>query len=294
MALGALADRRQHHAARVRLAQRGEQRLVVGGAGAAAVALQQQGLHAAGQQRLHVGGLQAGEQRQGGDIRRLAALAPGQGGRQLGSRLTVARAGDFGEGVEVLAAQLAGACAVQQMAGEVQVHAGGDAARQFGEGAEQVGPGIAAGHAGRLHGAGQQHRHAEAEQQKGQRRSAVGQGVGAVQQQHGVAAVLLDRGDDGIAHRQPVALGHVGAVDRRREFAEHPVRRRTLGMGCLLGTQARLEAGGRHQAVRAHLHADGAAGVEHQQLVGGVHGIDSWTRVNGRSGLSQHGRADGS
>ena len=55
---------------------------------------------------------------------------------------------------------------------------------------------IAIGHAGWLHGAGQHHRHVKAEQQEAKRCSAVRQGIGAMQHQHGVVAVGLHGRDD--------------------------------------------------------------------------------------------------
>ncbi|MNY48858.1 hypothetical protein D3C86_1842300 [compost metagenome] len=87
-----------------------------------------------------------------------------------------------------------------------------------------------------------------------------------MQHQHGVAAVLLDAGADRRDHRQPVGLAHVGAVDRWQQFAEDPGRQLPLLFLRLPGAQPRLEAGGGRQAVCTHLHADGAAGVEHQEF----------------------------
>ncbi|MNF94500.1 hypothetical protein D3C84_772120 [compost metagenome] len=92
------------------------------------------------------------------------------------------------------------------------MHAGRDTRSQQAHGAEQVGPGIAAFDPCGLHGAGEYHRHRQAKQQEGQCGGAIGQGVGAVQDQHRIAAVLVDTFDYGVAHGQPVGLGHVGAV----------------------------------------------------------------------------------
>ena len=80
------------------------------------------------------------------------------------------------------------------------------------------------------------------------------------------ALSLLDAGANRRNHRQPVALVHIGAVDRRQQLAEGPLGQ-LARFQCLLGTQACLEAGRRSQARRAHLHADGAAGVEHQEFL---------------------------
>ncbi|MCY1546806.1 hypothetical protein D9M68_828250 [compost metagenome] len=116
------------------------------------------------------------------------------------------------------------------------MHAGRDACSQQAHGAEEVGPGIAALDPGGLHGAGEHDRHTQAEKQEGQSGGAVGQGVGAVQDQHRIAAILLDTFDYGVTHGQPVGLGHIGAVQQRQQFAECPGRSRALGLGGLLGT----------------------------------------------------------
>ena len=79
-------------------------------------------------------------------------------------------------------------------------------------------------------------------------------------------AVLLDAGADRRGHRQPVGLVHVGAVEWRQQFAEYPVRQLAAGLQGLLRAQSGLEAGSRRQTAGGLLHADGAAGVEHQEF----------------------------
>ncbi|MCY1306413.1 hypothetical protein D9M70_562740 [compost metagenome] len=141
------------------------------------------------------------------------------------------------------------------------MHARGDAFLQRLDRAQQVRPGVAAFATRRQHGASQHHGNRQAQQQEGEGRGAVGQGVGAVQQQHAVMAAL-HRLDDGLAHGQPVGLAHVGAVDQRQQLLEAKGRCRALA-GQLLA-HARLEAAGRGQAAGTLQHADGAAGIEHE------------------------------
>lgn len=182
----------------------------------------------------------------------------------------MARSRQFGEGVERVAAQLADSRAVQQGIVEIDLYAARVALLEDAQGADQVVPGIAARRAGRQHGAGQQHRDRQVEEQEGQRRGAVGQGVGAVQEQHAVVAGV-ERGDDGVAHRQPVALGHVGAVQRRLQFGEAPAQVRGVAEALQVVAHARFEAAGRGQALRGLQHADGAAGVEHEEVLDWEH-----------------------
>ena len=88
-----------------------------------------------------------------------------------------------------------------------------------------------------------------------------------MQHQHGIMAVDLDGGDYGVAQGQPVARVHVGAVDQRQQLAKLPLRQLALRLLGLLRTHPRLEAGGRRQARFAHLHANGAAGVQQVEVV---------------------------
>ncbi len=273
MAARALADRRQHNALAVCLAQRRDEIDVVGRPGAAAVAFQQQRLGTAGHQRLDLGRADAGIQRKHHDLRR--ALRQ-QCRRSLGCDRCQALARRFGEGIEGVAAQLADPRTVQQRTVEVQLHTLHLPGLQGAHGAEQIGPGVTALAAGRQHGTGEQHRYRQVEQQEGQCGGAVGQGIGAMQQQDRVAAVHRHRAADAFGHLQPVARLHVGAVQQRLQFVEGPVRQRP-GLLRLLFAHAGFEAGGRQQPGGALLHADGAAGVEHQQT------LDRW--VHARSSL---------
>ncbi len=111
--------------------------------------------------------------------------------------------------------QFADPGAVHEFAGEVEVHTRLDASVQCLHRTEQVVPGVAIGRTGGQHRPGQHYRHLEAQQQEAQGRSAVGEGVGAMQDQYRVTAILLDAGPNGLNHRQPVGLVHVGAVDGR-------------------------------------------------------------------------------
>ncbi|MNH22197.1 hypothetical protein D3C79_820420 [compost metagenome] len=104
---------------------------------------------------------------------------------------------------------------MQQLPMEVQLHAIFQPLFELAQCAAQVVPGVAVRGTRRQHRAGQQHRHRQAQQQERQCCSAVGQAVGAMQHQHAIMASHLYRCDDGIAHRQPVVLLHVGAVEQR-------------------------------------------------------------------------------
>ncbi|MNT74637.1 hypothetical protein D3C72_2134730 [compost metagenome] len=75
-------------------------------------------------------------------------------------------------------------------------------------------------------------------------------------------AIALDRFDNRLAHGQPVALLHIGAVDQRRQFVQAPGQQRRIGQLLQVLTHARFEATGRRQALRGLQHADGAAGVQ--------------------------------
>ncbi len=172
---------------------------------------------------------------------------------------------------------------MQQCTVEVQLHTAHPAGLQGTHGAEQIGPGITALAAGRQHGAGEQYRYGQIEQQKRQRGGTVGQGVGAMQQQDGIAALRRHRAADALGHLLPVAWMHVGAVQQRLQLVEGPVRQRP-GVVRLLFAHAGFEAGGRHQPGGALLHANGAAGVEDQQA------LDRW--VHARSSLIGAGRRE--
>ncbi|MDT4881841.1 hypothetical protein FQZ97_1177280 [compost metagenome] len=56
-----------------------------------------------------------------------------------------------------------------------------------------------------------------------------------MQDQHRIAAILLDTFDYGVTHGQPVGLGHVGTVQQRQQLAEYPGWSRALRLGGLLG-----------------------------------------------------------
>ena len=79
---------------------------------------------------------------------------------------------------------------------EVQLHAVRLALAQRLQGTADVFPGIAVRYARWQHGAGEEYRCRQAQQLKAHRRSAVGQRVSAMQDQYGIAAILLDRFDD--------------------------------------------------------------------------------------------------
>lgn len=155
---------------------------------------------------------------------------------------------------------------------EVQLHAIAQAAFEQIQGAKQVVPGVAVRRTGRQHRAGQQHRYRQAQQQERQCRRAVGQGIGAMQHQHTVMAVVFHRLDDGIAHGQPVGLLHVGAVDQWVEFAQRPLKAGRHGVQRQVLAHSRLEAAGRRQALRGLQHADGATGIEDEKILDCTHG----------------------
>ena len=158
---------------------------------------------------------------------------------------------------------------VQQFAVEVQMHARCQALAQSDQRAAEVFPGIAVGHAGRQHRAGEAHAGVQSEQLKTHGRSAVGQRVGAMQDQHAVAALYIDSVDHCFTQLLPVRRGHVGAVDQRRHFAKAPLRHHQLRLAVQVLAHPRFETGRRGQAVGAGLHADGATGVEHHDVLGG-------------------------
>ncbi len=91
--------------------------------------------------------------------------------------------------------------------------------------------------------------------------------LGAVQDQHRIAA-LVHGLDHGTAQALPVSGGDVGTVDQRRHFAKAPGWQWRVGQ---LLAHARFEAGRGRQAIRAGLHANGAAGVEHHHVVSWLH-----------------------
>ncbi|MCY1379179.1 hypothetical protein D9M69_668720 [compost metagenome] len=103
-----------------------------------------------------------------------------------------------------------------------------------------------------------------------------------MQEQHGITTVPVHALDYRVAHLQPIGLGHVGTIEERRQLAEYPVGYGTLRMGELFGLEPGFETGGRGKAGVGHLHADGAAGVEHQELAGGGHGFSVLVVVQSR------------
>ncbi|MNO06164.1 hypothetical protein D3C81_2278330 [compost metagenome] len=56
-----------------------------------------------------------------------------------------------------------------------------------------------------------------------------------MQHEYGITAILFHAFDYGVAHGQPIGLGHVGAVQGRRQFTENPIRNLPLGVGGLFG-----------------------------------------------------------
>ncbi|MNJ54491.1 hypothetical protein D3C77_499320 [compost metagenome] len=172
------------------------------------------------------------------------------------------------EGVASEAAHLGRAQGIEQFTVKVQLHAVGLALTQGVQRACQVVPGIAVGNAGRQHRPGKQHRCLQTPQLIRHGGSAVGQGIGAMQNQHAIAALMINGVDDRFAQALPVRGGHVGAVDQRQQFAKLPVG--DVGHAGQALAHPLLEARGRGQAVGAGLHANGAAGVQHHDVLGRV------------------------
>ncbi|MNE17136.1 hypothetical protein D3C80_1101080 [compost metagenome] len=158
---------------------------------------------------------------------------------------------------------------VQQFAMEVQMHARRQALAQRNQRAAEVFPGVAVSYTCRQHRAGEAHAGMQAEQLETHRGRAVGQGVGAMQDQHAVAALNIHRIDHRFTQLLPVRRGHVGAVDQRRHLAKAPLRNHQIRLAVQVFAHPRFETGRRGQAVGAGLHADGATGVEHHDVLGG-------------------------
>ncbi|MNV74556.1 hypothetical protein D3C71_1677830 [compost metagenome] len=90
-----------------------------------------------------------------------------------------------------------------------------------------------------------------------------------MQDQHAVAALNIHCIDHRFTQLLPIRRGHVGAVDQRRHLAKAPLRHHQLRLAVQIVAHPRFETGRRGQAVGAGLHADGAAGVEHHDVLGG-------------------------
>ncbi len=161
--------------------------------------------------------------------------------RQGAHRGAAATALQGAERVATRAAHLCTAARRQQLAVEIQLHSGRQALAQRQQRTVEVFPRVAFGGAGGQHGASKQHGCCEAEQLKAQRCGAVGQGVGAVQDQHRIAIVHRHGMDDGLAQQLPVSRGHVGAVDQGQQFHEGPFGHLQLGLRGQLLTHPGLE-----------------------------------------------------
>ncbi len=93
-----------------------------------------------------------------------------------------------------------------------------------------------------------------------------------MQHQYRIMATDTHGIDDRITHRQPVVLLHVGTVEQWVQFLECPG---DFGGVCHHGeviAHAGLEAAGWGQAFRRFEHADGATGVEHEEVLYCAHG----------------------
>ncbi|MNV76133.1 hypothetical protein D3C71_1694680 [compost metagenome] len=93
-----------------------------------------------------------------------------------------------------------------------------------------------------------------------------------MQHQHAVMAGNLHRIDDGIAHRQPVVLLHVGTVEQWVQFLQRPVQLGGVGLLGEVLTHPRVETTGRRQAFGGFEHADGATGIENEKILYCTHG----------------------
>ena len=219
----ALGDSHNHDAVFLRPLQAGEKVRVVTGAGAAAEALQYQGLDPAVEQGVELGRANARHQRQHTHAGLMFGVAVGQFGRERSRPGSAAVACQCHKWVSAKAAHFGAACGCHQLAVKVQLHAMRLALAQRLQGTTDVFPGIAVRYARWQHGAGKQHRRRQAQQLKAHGRSAVGQRVSAMQDQDAIAAILVHGFDDRGPQAQPVGRGHVGAVDQRAHFAKGPL-----------------------------------------------------------------------
>lgn len=93
-----------------------------------------------------------------------------------------------------------------------------------------------------------------------------------MQYEHAIMASHLYRCDDCIAHRQPVVLLHVGAVEQRVQFLQGPLHLGGVGQLGKVFAHACFEATGGRQAFGGFEHADGAPGIEHEEILYCSHG----------------------
>ena len=265
----ALRHCNHHHAVIPCAAKAGEELWIVARPGPAAVAFQHQTLNAAVEQAVENLGTDPGKQRQHRDFRQLLRLVVVQRDWDRRRLHTTALTLQAFERMAAEAAHFRAAGRRQQFAVEVQVHARRQALAEGDQRAAEVFPGIAVGHTRRQHRAGETHAGMQAEQLKTHRRRAVRQRVGAVQDQHAVAALHVHGIDHRFAQLLPVGRGHVGAVDQRRHFPKLPLRHYQLRLAVQIVAHPRFETGRRGQPVGAGLHADGATGVEHHDVLSG-------------------------
>jgi len=193
--------------------QAGEEGRIFTWPGAAAEAFEYQCLDAAVDQCIQLRGSNARNERQDANVGRGLVVAVGQRGGKPVCQGDTAVALQCGKRVAPKTANLRAASRRHQRAVEVQVHTRLQAFAQGRQRTADVFPGIAVGHTGRQHRTGEHHRRREAQQLEAHGRCAVGQGVGAVQDQYGIAAGVY-RLDHGAAQALPVGGVHVGAVDQ--------------------------------------------------------------------------------
>ncbi|MCY1182588.1 hypothetical protein D9M73_231550 [compost metagenome] len=93
-----------------------------------------------------------------------------------------------------------------------------------------------------------------------------------MQHQHAIVARDIHRRDDGIAHRQPVVLLHIGAVEQRVQLVQCPLHLGCIGHLGKVFTHPRVKTTGRCQAFGGFEHADGATGIENEKILYCAHG----------------------
>ena len=170
------------------------------------------------------------------------------------------------ECVEVLGAALGGAVGAEQAVLEVERHLGHDGPPLVPgsgdlDGRDEVLASVGAQHADRNLAAGEDDGLGEVLEQKAQRRSGVGHGVGAVQDDEAVVAGVVVA--DELREGDPVGGSDVRRIDDGRHGQHVDIDVEPLERGKLVVDGAEVE---RHQGTRrgVGLHADGAARVDDQ------------------------------
>ncbi|MNJ45213.1 hypothetical protein D3C77_403000 [compost metagenome] len=274
----ALGDCHYHYTLSLRLPQGIKKVLVVSRAGAAAEAFQDQALDTAGKRCKQDWRTETGYQRQychADGLFGLSIIECFWQGLNVGC---TAKALECDERVPAKTAHLSGTARLEQFAMKIQLHTRSQALSQCVQGADKILPGITVGNAGWQHGTGEQHWGLQTKKLETHGGSAVGEGVGAVQDQHGITALNIDGVDDRFTQSLPILGRHVGAVDQWLHFAKPPAWE--IAHSGQVVAHPLLEARGRGEAAGTGLHADGATGIQHHDVTSGVygcHGLSPWS-----------------